>query len=374
MNKKIAILTLYYNNYNYGGLLQSYALQRIINMLGHDAVQISYKLETGYPGWSLVKSTLKKPLAYTFHQLKYGRWFSKYLERQKKLELFVNQIPHTEVVTASTIVNLIDRYDCFICGSDQIWNPVGWQPTLFLNFVPSEKVKISYAASIARDNLTDEQFEFIRTYIKDFTAVSVREKNSADMLNQKYPDLNVQNMPDPVFLLEKSEWEKLIQRENSSQPFIFAYFLGQENGNRESALKYAEKIGIKIIFAAYLSRLQCAWDKEHLKQISTPLGIEDFLNNIANASLVLTDSFHASAFSAILGTPFYAMSRFEEGDKLSMNSRLNNLIEELNIPNRYTNTLSTAYEWHEDELNNISYNLKRLREKGIHYLEHSIEL
>lgn len=374
MNKKIAILTLYYNNYNYGGLLQSFALQRSINLLGYDSVQIGYRLETGYFGWSPVKSILKKPIAYMFHQLKYGRWFNNFLARKRKIKLFANQIPHTEVVTASSISNLIDRYDCFICGSDQIWNPIGWQPTLFLDFVPEYKIKISYAASIARDKLSEEQFEFIRKYLKDFTAISVREKNSAKMLNQMYPDLNVQDMPDPVFLLEESEWEKLIHRRNNPEAFIFAYFLGNENTNREKALNYAKKVGIKIIFAAYLEYPQFVWDKKHPEEISSPLGVVDFLDNIANASLVLTDSFHASAFSAILGTPFYVMPRFKHGDKNSMNSRIYDLLRDLNIMKRYINDIPTNYEWDEKELNDIAENIKRLRKKGLSYLEQSIDM
>lgn len=150
-------------------------------------------------------------------------------------------IPHTRLVTASNISKIVDQFDVFICGSDQIWNPIGWQPTLFLNFVPNNKVKISYAASIARDKLSKDQYDFIRKYVKDFDAISVREKNSAEMLNQMYPDLNIQDMPDPVFLLDECKWEKIIQRSNNSKPFILAYFLGNENDNREKALEFAKK-------------------------------------------------------------------------------------------------------------------------------------
>lgn len=372
MNKQIAILTLYYKNYNYGGVLQAFALQRTIFLLGYKSVQISYNLETGYCRWNSAKKFIKSPLAYMFHRLMYGRWFNYYLKRHKIIEQFACKIPHTKVVTASTIRGIVELYDCFICGSDQIWNPIGWQTTLFLDFVPKEKNKIAYAASIARDNLTKEELEFIRKYIDDFSAISVREKNSADLLNNKYPELHVQYMPDPVFLLKESEWENIIQRRKNSEKFIFAYFLGDENSNREKALKYAEEIGIKIVFAAYLGYFQFDWDKEHPNQLSNVMGVEDFLDNIANASLVLTDSFHAAAFSIILRTPFYVMPRFNEGDSESMNSRICTLMEDFDLQDRYTNTLRPIYEWSSKELNNISDNLKRLREKGINFLKNSI--
>ena len=370
--KKIAILTLYYHNYNYGGILQAYALQKVIEKMGFSSEQISYKLDSGYRDIKHFKLKVRNYVLHLYYFFKDHEWMIKYNTLKKEFDSFATLIPHTRLVTASNISKIVDQFDVFICGSDQIWNPIGWQPTLFLNFVPNNKVKISYAASIARDKLSKDQYDFIRKYVKDFDAISVREKNSAEMLNQMYPDLNIQDMPDPVFLLDECEWEKIIQRSNNSKPFILAYFLGNENDNREKALEFAKKIGVKIYFVAYLDYSQSKWDKKHAEENTPPLGVKDFLNNIANASLVLTDSFHASLFSAIYRTPFYVMPRFNDGDNISMNSRILNLIEELNLPNRYTNTLSIYYEWSKDELNNITHNLKRLRKKGTDFLKQSI--
>lgn len=171
MNKKIAILTLYYHNYNYGGLLQAYALQKAITDLGYQAEQISYKLESGYDGWNPIKASIKKPMAYLYHGAKYGKWFDQYTVRQKKFEAFAENIPHTEVVTAQTISELSNQFDCFVCGSDQIWNPIGWQPTLFFDFLPDDKKRISYAASIARDELTEEEYAFMEPYLDKFLSL-----------------------------------------------------------------------------------------------------------------------------------------------------------------------------------------------------------
>lgn len=370
MIKTTAILTLYYHNYNYGGLLQAYALQKAITDSGYQAEQISYKLESGYDGWNSIKASIKKPVAYLYHRARYGKWFDQYTVRRKKFEAFAETIPHTEVVTAQTISELSNQFDCFVCGSDQIWNPIGWQPTLFFDFLPDDKKRISYAASIARDELTKEEYAFMEPYLDKFSAISVREKNSADMLNRKFPKLNVQAVPDPVFLLAEEEWRMLIPKVNEKKvPYIFAYFLGENKENRQKAIQYAEDRKLKIRFASCLDYTQSGWDKKHPELLASPMGVEEFLQSIANAELVLTDSFHAAAFSSILKTPFYALPRFKVQDKTSMNSRILNLVQELEIPERYTEELNTQYEWRESEWKNIESNLLRMKNCGLDYLQ-----
>lgn len=373
MVKKTAILTLYYHNYNYGGLLQAYALQKAVIKSGHQAKQISYRLESGYDGWNPVKASIKKPVAYLYHWAKYGKWFDQYTVRRKKFEAFAETIPHTEVVTAQNISKLGDQFDYFVCGSDQIWNPIGWQPTLFFDFLPDDKKRISYAASIARDSLTEEEYDFMKPYLDEFSAISVREKNSADMLNRKFPQLNVQAVPDPVFLLEEEEWRTLIPKVNERKvPYIFAYFLGENDENRQKAIQYAEDRKLKIRFVSYLDYAQSGWDKKHPELLAPPMGVDEFLQDIANAELVLTDSFHAAAFSSILQTPFYALSRFKARDRNSMNSRILNLVQELEIPKRYTETLPVDYQWQEDEQKHINENLNRMQKNGIQFLKESL--
>ena len=371
--KKTAILTLYYHNYNYGGLLQAYAMQKTITKLGYEAEQICYKLESGYDGWNPIKASIKKPVACLYHRVKYGKWFDQYTVRQKKFEAFAETIPHTEVVTAQTISELSNQFDCFVCGSDQIWNPIGWQPILFFDFLPDDKKRISYAASIARDELTEEEYAFMEPYLDKFSAISVREKNSADMLNRKFPKLNVQAVPDPVFLLAEEEWRTLIPKVNEKKdPYIFAYFLGENEENRQKAIQYAEDRKLKIRFASYFDYAQSGWDKKQPELVAPPMGVDEFLQDIANAELVLTDSFHAAAFSSILKTPFYALPRFKAQDKTSMNSRILNLVQELEIPERYTEELDTQYEWRESEWKNIESNLLRMKDCGLNYLQKAL--
>ena len=193
------------------------------------------------------------------------------------------------------------------------------------------------------------------------------------MLNQKFPELNVQAAPDPVLLLEKNEWVNLIPKsEEKKEPYIFAYFLGENEENRQKAIRYAADKKLKICFVSYMDYAQSGWDKKHSELLATPMGVEEFLQNIANAELVLTDSFHAAAFSSILKTPFYVLPRFKVQDKTSMNSRILNLVQELEIPERYTDKLDVRYKWRESELKNIENNLQGMKNYGLDYLQHAL--
>lgn len=343
-------------------------------MFRYSIVRMIYVLESGYGEWNPIKSKIKKPIAYLYHKAKYGKWFDYYMEQIKKFESFAEKVPHTEVVTAKSISKLNDQFDFFVCGSDQIWNPIGWQPTLFFDFLPDDKKRISYAASIARDKLTEEEYAFMQPYLDKFSGISMREKNAAEMLNQKFPDLNVQAVPDPVFLLGLDEWVNLIpQNAEEEESYIFAYFLGENEENRQKAIQYAKDRKMKIRFASYMNYAHSKWDKEHPELLTPPTGVEDFLKNIANAELVLTDSFHAVAFSCILETPFYVLPRFKAQDGNSMNSRIVNIVQELKIEDRYTENIGEDYHLSDTEQKNLKKNLKKLQEQGMQFLSNALE-
>lgn len=369
--RKIAILTLYYKNFNYGGILQSYALQKVIENMGFDAKQISYVMESNIEGWNSVKWKMRKKIARIYHYIRYGNWMKKFEQRREKISNFSRKIPHTAVVTVSDIGNLSNDFDCFVCGSDQIWNPIGWQPTFFWDFLPEDKPRFSYAASVARDKLTKQQLEFMRKYLIKFNVISVRENNTTEMLNKNYKDLNVYTMPDPVILLSRKQWEAVVKTFPIKEKYILAYFLGNDITNRDKAIRYAGRHKLKIIFVSYINKNDYIWEKNNKDSLAPVMGIEDFVSGIANAELVLTDSFHGAVFSSIFNIPFYVMSRFKKNDQLSMNSRLETLLNDLGIPNRNCDDIEKHenYKWKKEEIDSINCNLSRLRSKGISFLE-----
>lgn len=369
---KVGILTLYYKNYNYGGLLQAYALQHSIQ----NSQQISYILESGYDGWRPIKEVIKKPIRKVYYKIKFGhKWAENVWQRKQMFDSFSEKIPHTKVVTAESICSLSDDFEVFVCGSDQIWNPVGWQPQFFLSFLPENKKRVSYAASIARESLSTEEIKFVERYIDKFFAISVRENQAEKILCNAFPEKKIQTVCDPVFLLEMSEWKDLSKKSKIKieEKFIFAYFLGNNKEFRYKALEYAKKLGIKIIFVGYMNKDDFQWEKENLQYIAPPMGPIEFLWAIDNAELVLTDSFHAAAFSCILEKPFYVLPRFKKGEKGSMNSRLEHLVSMYGIEERFTNNLeSLEFAYDNRELISIREKIKEQRRIGLSFLAENV--
>lgn len=371
-NNKAGILTLYHNNYNYGGLLQSYALWKTLDDLGVDAKQISYLLDSGYENykgkfvWNI--KTLIKSIAY-------GQYYRNILKRQKIVQKFELSIPHTKEVDANSIKDVNNEFDAFICGSDQIWNPIGWQDNLFLSFVSNDKKKISYAASMARDSLTKEEAEYVINHIKTFYAISVREETSAKALKEYDSSLQIEVMPDPTLLLSKEEWSSLTVEGKINVPYIFAYFLGDNYEQRDKAIEYAKSVNKKIYFIDYLNYEQRDWCIAHKEYMLDNVSVPDFLTLIKNADLVITDSFHGAVFSSIFETPFVALNRFKNNDKNSMNSRIVTLMNTLDIDRNF-NVLNNDkdYSYTNEELKSIREALKYQSNKGKEFLRRSLEI
>lgn len=374
--EKIAILTLYYNNANYGGLLQAYALQKVISEMGYTCHQISYDLNSGYSSLNEDKVGKKEKFIILINRIKNFVWRKHYKRYSTVLKKFERSIPHTVLVNASNIGELLNKYDVFICGSDQIWNPIGWQPNLFLDFAIGKK-KVSYAASIARDTLSISEIEYIQRYVKSFSAISVRETITAELLNKSMTECAVEVMPDPTILLATKDWKKIAivngEREKriGNKPYIFAYFLGDDLKQRNKCIKYAQKKGMIIYFIPYMNSKIFIWESTHKKYMLNYVSVNEFLYLIKNAEMVLTDSFHGTVFASIFKTSFYVLNRSLGSNIQSMNSRIMTLLNELELENRYIKDIYTIqdYKYSERELQNISINLERLRQVGIEFLK-----
>lgn len=323
---KVGIISLYFKNHNYGGLLQAYALTRFLNEHGIEAEQISWDFMDGlkrnrskfFKNRSLNKIA-KKTVIDTInllnaHNLK---------RRTDAFEKFERTIPHSnKVYTYNNIKETLSQYSCFITGSDQVWNISKYNPEQFLCFVPETKVKVSYAASMPDLNITDCQKKIVSNHLNKLDAVSVRENITAQYLS-KLTQKKVEWVLDPTLLLSDTEWNTVAKPYNIKSEYIFCYFLGGRRDIRRIADIFAKKIGMKI---ATFSHLGCINISDtafgHYKIYdATP---NEFLSLIRNAKYVLTDSFHATIFSYIFGTRFYVFSR---AGQENTDSRITSLLE-----------------------------------------------
>lgn len=400
---KIAIVTHYYKSQNYGGNFQSFALCYLLDKLGHIAEQLSYlywddivqnQKNRDLSGKETLRNLflnkqyqklLKYPIYYFPIKIKHAinrlllKRYKKYLNdvfREKEKSFFTfNQkiIPHSqEVYSSQNIKESITKYDVFITGSDQVWNTTWYTPVFFLDFVPSNKVKFSYAASISKDILNDNEREIFRKSLADFKAVSVREKQAVDLIRELSP-VPPQLVLDPTLLLNEEDWNKICAPRITNYDYILCYFLGGNKKERRVAKQIAKKKHLKIVSVPLTSTILYS-DLKFGDIILPTASPEEFISLIKYATYVFTDSFHAVVFSYIYKRQYFVFNRDSKG---SMNSRILNIIELFNSQDRFCNGKDKENLKYISSLKDIDYNLpnkkfEEMKEKSIRFLKDNL--
>ena len=381
---KVGIITLYHGNYNFGGILQAYALPTALKKyLGISAEQVDYI--------SLFENEkeIKEKLTIGKFIYKCGVHFfntiekSNFKRRKKVFDRFMEEIPHSErEYNYHNISESVGEYNTFICGGDQIWSDCQ-QTKWFTNedlrvftlqFVPQEIKKIAYAPSMAVLELTDGFKKEFCYGINRLDAISVREERSLPVLRD-LTDKSVSVVVDPVLLLTESDWLQVANCSQKNDKYILCYLLGDSIEQRKAVKKYAGQLKCKIIVFSHI--LQNSVRKSDLffgdiRDYTS--GPREFLGLIKNAEVVITDSFHASVFSMVFKAPLVVVERGKIGGTVDINSRIYDFLEEYHLENR----LVTEAELSEMKvLPKIDYtyaheHLKKRREESLAYLEKAL--
>lgn len=319
--------------YNTGAGLQAYALQTYLSSLGHDVEIINYKpdyLSNHYLLWGVGNPAYDKPLlreAYNLVKLP-GRLKARYSRRKKCFDAFKVKYLCTTLKRYASNDELkedLPEADIYLCGSDQIWNPLfpnGRDPAFFLDFVPENKVKASYAASFSVESIPETIAGEMKKWLTDFNFISAREHSGLHLLEGMGITDAVVTL-DPVFLLSDSQWTEIAPLRLGRKQYILVYdFDGCEELHK--AAKYLkEKHGWEIY-----SVLSCAYADQSFKN-GGPL---EFLSLIKNAEYVLSNSFHASAFSLIFKRQFLVFPRKE-----ALNTRMSDLMDLFGLEKQMVN-------------------------------------
>ena len=346
--KKIGIMTLYKNNINYGGMLQSYALQRAVQKLvgeSGECIQISYTISP-----TPIKEKLKHSLQYRSFaenaKMVCNRLKAFFNKRKKTLDStarinafrqFEAIIPHTEkIYRYNTVEDCAEMFTHLITGSDQVWNGGIDLDAFCLGFAKRDTKRISYAASSASTKFGKWQDEIFKKNLPEFTAISVREKSVIPYFEQM-SGKKVSVVLDPVFLLSAADWHEIVQEPHIKTPYIFCYLLGSNKEQHERAIKIAKENSCKLVTIPYLNGYNQLDDNFGDIQISAA-SPQEFLGLIENAAGVVTDSFHATAFSVIFNRPFWTLSRFKNQGKTNNNHRVTDILEQSGLLNRYENS------------------------------------
>ena len=318
---KIGILTLPLHT-NYGGILQAYALQTVLERMGHDVEVFNRKQIRNLPArWpmALFKRMVKKFILRQKIIVLAERYHNKYYpELSRNTQLFIDSYIKQRFLQSLDDVKEFD-YDAIIVGSDQVWNPSCFRPmwnstmeNAFLNFAEKWNIKkVAYAASFGNDVWTFSQLETVacKKMISRFSGVSVREIIGLEMCRTNL-GITAELVPDPTLLLSENDYMNLVKKSNvkKSAGSLLYYILDDSSEKNALVQKIAAdrnlvpfRVNSKIedVFASIEDRIQPS--------------VEQWLQGFYDAEFVVTDSFHACVFSIIFGKPFVVYGNASRG-------------------------------------------------------------
>ncbi|MBQ6540174.1 MAG: polysaccharide pyruvyl transferase family protein, partial [Oscillospiraceae bacterium] len=330
---RAAIISHYYMCRNYGGCLQAYALCRVLRDLGCDAEQLCYSRKSDIPERNSVIRRMYRVIKKEFRSVLNLRIHDALESRYSAMSDFRgNKIPHSKTVYDSdSISGCVSDYDVFITGSDQVWHPSAYCPAFGLNFVPHVKTKLSYAASIAKDRLTEDQLIKLSSCLSDFSAISVREDKARDLLKD-WVRQPIRVTLDPTLLLTSEQWDDVCSPRIVKEPYLFCFFLGDSVKQRELARRYAEARGLKLVTVSFLTGYYRKCDIDFGDLPIMAASPEDIVSLIKHSEIVFTDSFHAVTMSVVYKKQFVVFDRIIGS---SMGSRVSSLLSLLSAKDRF---------------------------------------
>jgi len=332
---KIGILTFNWA-INYGAILQMFSLYKYLKRNNYDVSIINYspdELEILYNLKIFSKPLNPKKIIRKIIENIYKR------NQYDKFNKFINKemILTKKIKNREELKKIIDKIDLVIVGSDQVWNydiTKGYLQDYLLTNIDCNK--ISYAASLGKNEIKNEIKYIFEKSLKNFDFISVREENSIKFLKSIYNREDYVNCIDPVFLLNKDEWVELSSKSKykiKDSEYILIYMLEYN----EKLIKSANELSCKYnqpIYSIEIPYLRLKAKMPNIKKLHD-VGPLDFVKIINNAKYILTNSFHGMAFSLILNKKFVSYAHS------TVNLRMENLLELYNLNNCQITNYST---------------------------------
>lgn len=349
--------------FNYGNRLQNYALQEAIELLGFEAETVLIKRDTTKSVQMIIFNVLKN-IKYKVANNKAEKCMSARIKIFKEFSThYIAETPYTLSINKDNrFVN--NKYDYFVVGSDQVWNPEmnRTSQTFFLDFAESKK-KIAYAPSFGTSEVPENIKDQYGRWINDIKYLSVREDDGAKIIR----DLTGREAPvlvDPTLLLSKEKWLS-ISKEASNKPkekYLLTYFLGGIPDNyRKQISNVVKKNNLKVINLGDIK------EKETYRT-----GPSEFIDYINCCSVFCTDSFHGAVFSILLEKPFIVFER--QGLKSTMFSRINTLLDKFNLENRKAENICWNEEVFSIDYSGIPKVLETERNKSFTFLKEALNV
>ena len=373
---KIGIIALELR-YNFGGILQAYALQKVLRNLGHDVIHVDKIMEVSLGPWykkypiyikrSICKYILGKNIIIKadIEQNRISNAIA------KNTDLFIGK--YIRKIRIKDFSNFKEEdFDVIIVGSDQVWRPKYFFSKIenaYLDFAKEWKIKrIAYAASFGTEEweYTEEQTNNCATLLKKFNAVSVRESSAVHLCNDNF-GVKAEHVLDPTMLLSKEDYIKLFKDYNAAQSDgnLFCYIL-DEGEEKKSIIDCVAKE--KVLKPFYVNSRYDDHNAPLEERIQQP--VEKWLRAFYDAEFVITDSFHACVFSIIFNKPFIVYGNRERGL-----ARFNSLLSIFGLEERIVLTKEEATKAISEPINwkKVNESHREWKEKSMSFLNNNLK-
>lgn len=371
--KKYAIVSynMYGNFTNYGSALQTYALYRKINEIAPEsisAIVLDYcpdvlknkdVLNPIENMWD-VDAEAREMCKLTMPAIKinYQKFKSFYKSRYD-----ISKYKYTSENFNDSFKN--EHLDGYICGSDTIWcirEFEGFDDGYYANYpVMKNSHTISYAASFGDVTFTEEEKEILKSRIKNYKAISIRESDRLDFIRNNTSVL-VRKVIDPTLLLTGNEYNVITEKRLIDEPYILLYTRRYNKDMEEYADKLAERYGYIVVEVS----LRAINKDKHIMFYEA--GVEEFLSLTKYAEFVVTNSFHGAIFSIQMHTNFTVFSR-EQAD-----TKIDEMLSSLGLIDRKKVSNDGITEIKDIDFDEVEKKLSILRRDSIDYLKKALEL
>jgi len=336
-SKRVAIVT-FHRALSYGAALQVYALKKQVEAHGYvcdvlDANQIGYRLSRNIP-ISGLRSFLRSVVRGSLLELLLSKRAD--TRRVLRFRMFAEehgiysgqppQIDHQDLRLIQA------KYDAFITGSDQVWNPeiIGEDFSFFLDFVTDDKKKIAYAASFGLADPPPAYLQRVSGLIGAIPHLSVREMQATRIV-ERIVGRRAHVVLDPTLLLTTEHWNNVAHSKSHhghQRPYILSFSLGRPPRMQELCRHLRNITGFRVVHLGYGNLGHRPWGR-----VIRDAGPREFLDLVANAAIVVTNSFHATTFALIYEKPFF-ITPTAGASALARNSRITSILDVLNIHDR----------------------------------------
>lgn len=325
---RVGILT-FPNSRSYGAALQMYGLYQTCQNLGYDAEIMNY-----FNHWMKQErhTTNGKELSRSVLWVKRNMSNLLHIRMKRHFKQFENEMvkyPKSATTDIAQLPVLAKRYGAVICGSDQVWNPdiTNKDLSYFLNFCGPETVRISFAPSFGVESLPESYANTVRSELEAFDHLSVREETGKNLIRE-ISGLDAKLVIDPTLLLNADQWQKYEKRQSQAKgEYILYYTIRSSRTLWKHCLDLARKTNMKILRIGS-NMISSQFKKTYGVEYVCDAGPAEWLYLVRNASYVVTNSFHGTAFSVNFRKNFYVeFSSFT-------NSRLSNIVNLLGLEER----------------------------------------